>query len=1588
MGTGNTGFQSQFRQPMGGRGGFGGSRGGPGGPGGPRGRGGRGGGMGRGGRGDPLMAKTVVITGGPYKGYIGIVKDINNLRARVELHTSAKIVDVDRTKIQIPGDTGPSNGGSGYDRRGGPGREGGSFNRFADGGMTPAYRARDGEMNQETGGHEQPQRTDSTLPQRTIPKIRFTTSLAPVNASPKADAPSTQTSPSVSSTTNTASSTPEKSSTNAPAKSTTTVRLRFVSSGSTSPKAAKVPSSTNGENSSEKDAGAVATPRKLYCICRTDGKDGRFMIHCSKCKEWYHGDCLPKAITEEEADAIAKFHCFKCEEKHGPSVAKKPTRKSKREKSVINYNELNSGTVRDEYKYSKVLAARIFPDDSFPRIKGEDLNLDFVRATGLRTPVVVENPEGLDMAMPPNTLTVSDVAELCGRDRKVEVLEVATQSERSMTLDEWAQYFEQPESSRKRLLNVISLEISNTPLGAQVRRPAVVRDLDWIDHVWPAELKKGKETEYPKVQVYCLMSVKDSYTDFHIDFGGSSVFYHLLSGEKIFYFVEPTLRNLRKYEKWSSSPDQPNLFFGDDVKECCKITLKPGNTMIIPTGWIHAVYTPKDSIVIGGNFLHGFNINGQLAVFEIEKRTLVPPKFRFPHYEKMQWYAAKKYLKMFKDPTSTFTLWELEGLDALVAHLWSEAVILTDIANCEKEQRKAVKRTVPEGIKNVQKLVRKLAMKIAAWRTKTALEATERSIKIKLVAKEGNGEAVKEEAGNATTETPDAKTIDQDAPLDSTGAAASTPFTSSSPSTSASLTAPKIKIKLTSNVQVVTHSSKNNNGSGSSRPALLPSQEEDPDSDDWNSDLTEMEYLDSSDSEYASGDGGDGGEDGEEVDMGEENGEESSDDEVDLAMVDDANDEDWDDVGGLKGGTKRDRQGRKKKSDRGKGRGSDAAAAEEAEGDQGAVDDHGEDGGSERAVKQQKTSQSERKISSASSTGQEAESLGSGAQPTDDRAGSPSGSPSSKSSSGAGAGAGVKKKPGVFSRKFSNTPPKMGNINTKRPKRGAKFNSLNHINGILPSLALTAGHVPRTECGVGALMPWANGLWLITYVSHKRDTGSGTGLYYIDETLQMKKHPQSVIGTYANRMIHKQTNQLIIGPHIIDTKGNVRTFNALVDVRLAATCEHIKDAAGWVYFLGMEGEFLEANVSTLEVRLVANLLKELSFEGQVRPHFKDAYSAFGKVVVCNNSYYGSDFARGYSDGRLAEWDGSKWTILERTQFNTVAGRKAGDLGSAIFAVGQDRASAILKVFLPETGWKTYRLPKGTHTQDHAWTTEWPRIREVESERWLMNASGLFYELPPMTYAGSVWGIRPVCTHLRIVPDFTSWNGFFVAGGNQTSPISDMNIYVGQPSAGLWFGKTDDLWSWGKPSGWGGVWWENDVQEGRPSDPFLLTGFDKKCLHVAHEGADEVKFSVEVDFMGIGVWRSSDPSTTKDLYPLRTISKESLDSSNTTSALYPTTPHTTMKLPTTTPLLTLFLAGLHHLSAVSASESTDSNISSSITDFPITLTHTLKYLSSAADNKFTVETIPHLTYNGELTQKSEKVLETALDDHDGDVFFTI
>lgn len=79
-----------------------------------------------------------------------------------------------------------------------------------------------------------------------------------------------------------------------------------------------------------------------------------------------------------------------------------------------------------------------------------------------------------------------------------------------------------------------------------------------------------------------------------VDFGGTSVWYHILRGSKVFWLIPPTEKNLQLYEKWVLSGKQSDVFFGDTVERCARVYLTAGNTFFIPTGWIHAVYTPTD----------------------------------------------------------------------------------------------------------------------------------------------------------------------------------------------------------------------------------------------------------------------------------------------------------------------------------------------------------------------------------------------------------------------------------------------------------------------------------------------------------------------------------------------------------------------------------------------------------------------------------------------------------------------------------------------------------------------------------------------------------------------------------------------------------------------------------------------------------------------------------------------------------------------------------------------------------------------------------------------------------------------------------
>jgi hypothetical protein len=396
--------------------------------------------------------------------------------------------------------------------------------------------------------------------------------------------------------------------------------------------------------------------------------------------------------------------------------------------------------------------------------------------------------------------------------------------------------------------------------------------------------------------------------------------------------------------------------------------------------------------------------------------------------------------------------------------------------------------------------------------------------------------------------------------------------------------------------------------------------------------------------------------------------------------------------------------------------------------------------------------------------------------------------------------------------------------------------------GNLPNVGFKADVVPaRSEAGVGAMLPWADSLWAVTYNSHTRRTGTGLALHRIEADLTGEPvHFHD--GTHANRLVHKESSQAIVGPYVIDPKGNFRFIERFRDERLTSTMRHLKDPANLVYMLTMEGMLYEMDVRSLQVRLVTDVVKQ--FNINKRPHFKGGYTAQGRTVITNNGFY----AYGDMEAGLFEFDGSQWRALSRKPHMDVAARE--DMGNVMFATGWDERSVLFWALI-DGQWRRYRLPKASHAMEHAWQTEWMRIREVETEHFMMDIQGMFYELQPIAFENSIWGVKPICQHLRIVPDYCAFRGLLALGGNQTTPNNDNNALSGQPQSGIWFGKTDDLWQWGKPAGWGGPWRKTVVKAGEASDPYLMTGFQRKMVHLKSDKL--VNVGIEVDFLGDGSW---------------------------------------------------------------------------------------------------------------------------------------
>jgi hypothetical protein len=178
----------------------------------------------------------------------------------------------------------------------------------------------------------------------------------------------------------------------------------------------------------------------------------------------------------------------------------------------------------------------------------------------------------------------------------------------------------------------------------------------------------------------------------------------------------------------------------------------------------------------------------------------------------------------------------------------------------------------------------------------------------------------------------------------------------------------------------------------------------------------------------------------------------------------------------------------------------------------------------------------------------------------------------------------------------------------------------------------------------------------------------------------------------------------------------------------------------------------------------------------------------------------------------------------------------------------DEASALI---VDDKG-KRWRFPVSTTSAANAAYAGKSRVvREVATERDLLNLGGTFYELPADN-AGGFAMCRPIATHDLMIHDFCSWHGLFLCSGIDAKSASNEHVIRSDDGkAALWAGAIDDLWQFGKPRGKGGPWMKSVVKAGVPSDPYIMTAFDEKTLTL--DADKDTMIVVEFDITGYGDW---------------------------------------------------------------------------------------------------------------------------------------
>ena len=291
------------------------------------------------------------------------------------------------------------------------------------------------------------------------------------------------------------------------------------------------------------------------------------------------------------------------------------------------------------------------------------------------------------------TLTVKEVCKHVGVDRVVHAQGRRTQNApKQMKMSDFDKHY-----AAKKHRAEYSVDVTGTTMDQLAHRPSIVDRLDWVTLAHKVDLQTTAAAKrYLKLQKCYLVAVGGSCTNFNVSVGGTSMWYHVLKGRKVFWLIKPTADNVELFKQWHIGGGSENVFFGDLVDECQRLVLEEGHTLMLPGGWIHAVFAPVDSSALSGKFAHSYGVAIQEKISDLELELDVPQKERFPMMHELKCSVLARFDRGRSPPSLMLCEREADGLRMLV-----------DSLDASKR-----KRTGVQGVGDLAKLLAKCRTKL------------------------------------------------------------------------------------------------------------------------------------------------------------------------------------------------------------------------------------------------------------------------------------------------------------------------------------------------------------------------------------------------------------------------------------------------------------------------------------------------------------------------------------------------------------------------------------------------------------------------------------------------------------------------------------------------------------------------------------------------------------------------------------------------------------------------------------------------------------------------------------------------------------